>query len=275
MFMRPLLVRASYSPWLRGLYGRVRTAAVLGGIMQKAVGHVLPHGSRAWVRLRAGLGKGLWLNIDPRYEDTYCTGNYEPLVQKVLSDGLKQGSTFYEIGAHIGFFSLIAARLVGKDGAVFAFEAEPENARRIQEHAKRNGLTQVQVFPIALWSRCGSLRFERASQFSSRNTGAVVETAAPMTSAETMEVKAITLDTFVENHRPPTMVKIDVEGGESEVLKGAARVFAEVKPLLVCEVHHEQAAQSIQAELRRIGYSLEWLTGEPRLPRHLLARPPR
>ena len=200
-------------------------------------------------------------------------GDHKDAVQEMLVRSLREGGIFFDVGAHIGYSSLIAARAVGPRGEVFAFEADSENARRIGEHVRRNGLSQIRVLPLAVWSRSGAVVFEQAGRQSSRNTGAVARAEAAAANGERIEVQAVTLDDFAERHRPPTLVKVDVEGGEAEVLRGAERIFSEARPGLLCEVHHATAAEAVEGWLRRKGYALEWLEPGPSFPRHLSAWP--
>jgi FkbM family methyltransferase len=222
---------------------------------------------------RMGLAQGLWLNVDPRYENDYVRGIYEPTLQTLLTHHLHLGGVLYDVGAHIGFFSLLAARLVGEFGSVYAFEADPENVRRIEQHISRAGFTQTQVVPMAAWAHSGSLHFQRASEFSSRNRGSVVGTDGAVNTGEIIEVKAIALDEFSANHRPPTLIKIDVEGGEREVLLGAEHVLNGDRPVLICEVHNHGACDFIGPYLAKMRYSLEWFGREARFPCHVLAIP--
>jgi FkbM family methyltransferase len=196
-------------------------------------------------------------------------------IQKALAEQLGEGGTFYDVGAHIGFFSLIAARLVGESGAVYAFEPDPENAERIEQQVRPNGFTQIRVLPLAVWSRSGTLRFQRASEFSSHNQGTVVGTGVEVGAPATIEVSATSLDAFAKDHRSPTLVKIDVEGGEVETLRGAERLFSEARPVLICELHDRVSMDFMESHLAEKQYSLQWLTRESRFPRHLLAQPVR
>jgi len=91
-------------------------------------------------------GKGLWIHLNPRYEMEYIEGEYEAPVEEVLLSNLRPGSVFYDVGAHIGVFSLIAARNLGSHGSVLVFEPDPSNVRRIKEHASRNHLDAIGLF---------------------------------------------------------------------------------------------------------------------------------
>jgi len=162
---------------------------------------------------------------------------------------------------------------LGSAGTIFAFEADPENAERIKAHAQRNNLTQMQVFSSVVWSSDGQLSFEHASAESSRNQGSVAPTS-DRAKQDAIVVESISLDNFANGHLAPTLIKIDVEGAEAEVLCGCDRIFASSHPTVICEVHHRQAEVHVRAWLSQRGYSLEWLTSSTEFPRHLLATPP-
>jgi FkbM family methyltransferase len=245
---------------------------VLGECSHKLMLRIMPAGARFAVRVRKGTGAGLRLSLDPRYEAQYAAGFHETVLLACLAAHLKPGDVLYDVGAHIGYISLVAARLVGPGGKVFAFEADPENALRIIGHAEMNALPQVELVGAAVWSECKTLSFNRAAATSSRNTGAVTTLEQGKSAEGIIVVEAVTLDHFVADHRSPTVVKIDVEGAEEEVLKGAEEVFRRSKPTLICEVHNERAADGVAAWLARMGYQSKWLTTGAEFPRHLVAR---
>jgi FkbM family methyltransferase len=218
------------------------------------------------VKVQSGLLEGFSMHLDPRYEMTYSTGEYEKTIQNVLKQYLRPGDTFYEIGAHIGFLSLGAARLVGNKGEVVAFEADPANTARIEEHIKRNDLKQTRVVPAAVWSRSGQLRFQRASALSSRNTGAVLSSSDPQMGSEIIELEAVSLDDYVRSVRPPCFIKIDVEGAEMQVLEGAAKLISQQKPILLCEIHSAKIASEAQIWLGAKQYDVKWISS-PQMPR--------
>jgi len=98
-------------------------------------------------------------------------GGGEPEVQAALVKLLRPGMTFYDVGANIGFFSLLAARLVGKTGRVVAFEADPDVAARLREHAARNEFSWLGVEQKAVWSEARSVFFERTDPAKSPDRG--------------------------------------------------------------------------------------------------------
>ncbi len=231
----------------------------------------MPAGTRLAIHVRNGTGEGLRLSLDPRYETEYAAGFHETALLECLAADLKPGDVLYDVGAHIGYISLVAARLVGPQGKVFAFEADPDNGRRITGHAEMNALPQVELVGAAVWSERKMLSFYRAAATSSRNTGAVTTLEQGQSADGVIVVEAETLDHFAADHRSPAVVKIDVEGAEEEVLKGAEEVFRRSKPTLICEVHNERAAEGVAAWLARMGYQSKWLTTGAGFPRHLVA----
>jgi FkbM family methyltransferase len=257
-------------PAIRRTYDFFGNVPLLRSALRTIARAAIPRHTFLWFRVSSGLAEGLWVRVDPRFEMIYVDGEYEPTIQRILSQNLKPGFVFYDVGAHIGIVSMIGARLVGSEGEVFAFEAEPENTGRIEEHVRRNDLRQIQVVPRAVWSSSGTLRFSRASTQSSRNQGAVASNQSTE-GGNVIEVPAVALDDFVKEHHLPTLIKIDVEGAEAQVLRGSEEVFARTKPVVICEVHHSEAAEDVGEWFLKRNYSIEWLEDSRSFPRHLVA----
>jgi FkbM family methyltransferase len=249
-----------------------------GIVLRRVIHRVLPKGSRIWIQIPNGPGQGLWLKVEPYLEHGYFSGFPEPGVQEEIVRHLGPGGCFYDAGAHVGYYSLLASRLVGKAGRVVAFEPDPANVDVLKENLSRNRMSNVEVIPAALWGHRGNVAFQRSAsdgpEVSSRR-GAVVAPDGDEFRAGLIRVEALTLDAFAADHEPPTMIKIDVEGAEVEVLKGAEKLISRTKPVMLLEVHHQPAATFVQNELLQNGYEIKWLVGHPgfAFPRHLLARP--
>lgn len=273
MNWRAGIQKLSLWPPARHVYSFLVRLSIFRNILKKLSRTAVPEQTRIWVDIPAGLGKGLALHLDPRFEMNYASGQlYEMNLQRALSAYLQPGAVVYDVGAHIGVVSMFAAELVGTTGRVFAFEADPENVRRIEAHVQRNDLAQIQVLSCAAWSSSGNLSFERASAHSSRNQGSVAKVSGGAEEG-TIVVESIRLDDFAQQHPPPTLLKIDVEGGEADVLLGCEQIFSRARPVLICEVHHREAEEDVCRWLSQRGYSLKWLGGTSEFPRHLLAMP--
>jgi len=214
--------------------------------------------TRAWVRIPSGLGSGLELYVLPPSEPGYVSGCAEPGVHEILSEHIHRGGCFYDVGAHIGYYSLIAARLVGETGQVVAFEPDPDNLELLRTNCERNDLHGVAICTNAAWSHGGKVEFQRGSD-NSRMTGRVVDQSSQQAASRSHSLfcNAVTLDLFAMQNRPPSFVKIDVEGGEVEVLKGARTLLAEVGPTLLIEVHDEVSVDAILEILFPLAYVLQ------------------
>ena len=206
-----------------------------------------------WITVRAGDGSGLRLVIYPRIEKYYWSGLHETRIQEAVTQHLARGSVMWDVGAHIGFLSAIAARAVGPNGHVVAFEPLPENVVRLRQTVEANELTNVTIREVAVSSSVGRSDFYLHS---SSSQGGLMRTD----SAPRIDVPTTTLDAELRLWRPPALVKIDVEGSEGDVIAGAQRLFTDVRPLLIIELLTEEAFARAQAllphyTLRRIDRS--------------------
>jgi len=204
--------------------------------------------------------------LNPRTGGTYFEGGGEPEVQAALRRYLRPGMIFYDIGSNIGFFSLLAARIVGKDGRVIAFEADPEIAARLSENIARNDFHAISVEEKAVWSERGAVFFARTDPATSpdRGLGHVVANGAD----DTIRVDAVSLDEYVRTAPAPDFLKCDVEGAEVEVFRGAQRLLTEKRPVVLCEMHSAENHRVLLEEFTRLGYACESVDEQ-----HVLALP--
>lgn len=188
---------------------------------------------RPWT-IEGGQGAGLKIQL-PQNRD-FIRGSSEEPVQEALAALLRPGCAFYDVGANTGFFSLIAARLVGTGGSVYAFEPVTENAVAVRKNSELNNFTNLKVFEVAVGRCCGSEEL----LLTDWDGGSTLSTSAVRTSEPVSKrtVRVVSLDEFIpaEHLRKPDLVKIDVEGVELEVLRGMTKTIAESKPILLYEV---------------------------------------
>jgi FkbM family methyltransferase len=200
----------------------------------------------------------------------YAFGTSEPSLQQALVELLNPGDVFYDLGANVGFFTLLAARLVGPDGAVIAFEPDPRNAQALRSNIALNGLANVAVVEQGVSETSGSRRLVIAESTASHfSDGAADDETAVV-------VDVVSLDGFASDaaHRPPTVMKLDIEGEEVHALRGAAHLMARHRPAIICEVHGTEA--EVSELLEAAGYRLRTLeAGEQPMPwnAHVLAVP--
>jgi FkbM family methyltransferase len=244
----------------------LRNVPLLGNLAHRLSHGVLSSDEKVWARVQQGVGAGLWLELNPRTGQHYLHGEVEPLVQTVLTEHLKPGMVFYDLGANIGFFSLIAARLVGETGKVFSFEPDPEVTSRLHRNIERNGFTNVKVIEAGIWSESGLVRFI-AADGSSPDRGVGRFVAGDCGSAG-ISTQCVALDDFVCSAPPPDVIKCDVEGAEVEVFCGAENLLTSRHPLILCEMHSEANDTLLRERFGRLGYVLKSMDDL-----HLLAVP--
>ena len=190
------------------------------------------------VIMRDGLAKGLFFNSGrSNVAYSFAQGAVEPDIERALLTVLKRGMTFYDVGANFGMLSLIAARLVGPRGRVVSFEPIDANVRIVEDNVRINKFENVTVLPIALGNSDGTARF---LQFSEPSWGMLATTGNALEASVGDTIVTVKrLDTAVREYRLPSpqVIKIDVEGGELEVLPGAADTIRTSRPLMFIEVH--------------------------------------
>lgn len=230
---------------------------------------VFPRGPE-WVQVRNGFAKGLWIEVDLATERNWCQGTHEAANQHALQQLVRENTVMYDIGAHIGIHAMPCARAGAR---VIAFEADPENAERLIRHADRNSLQdRLRVVPAAVWSTGRSgIDFRRGEP---RSRGGVCwQNQRPvLASGEMLHVRAWSLDDFVADGEPvPDIIKIDVEGAESEVLKGASHILQNHHPALLVEVHTASEYEAVQGILNRASYTMTWEIPKEEFPRQCFA----
>ncbi|MEO1065184.1 MAG: FkbM family methyltransferase [Actinomycetota bacterium] len=246
----------------------------LGALARQGLRHRLvevAHGPLAGMRVDVG-------GSNP----AYVVGTNERPVQEALEQLLEPGSTCYDVGANIGYFTLLASRLVGPAGRVVAFEPAPENLAVLAGNVERNGADNVLLSSRAVSRSTGADRLQLAS-FSGGHS--LVEAAGGNTGVAPL-VETVALDDFVDTAGVPRpdLVKIDVEGAELLVLEGMTRLLGEGGPIVLVEAdgadeaEHDRRLAPISELLTDRGYRLERL--EDSYPTiewvvsHWVARPP-
>lgn len=175
-------------------------------------------------------------DLTDRIQRQMWAGVYEPHVRECFRVILDPGAVYFDVGAHIGFHAIFAAHRVGPQGRAFAFEADP----RVYERLARN-LSQFQwAQPVnaAVWERTGTLTFERSATRSESGWGAV-SAVRDFGTGEHVEVPSIALDDWCGDlslNRWDAM-KLDAEGSELAVLRGAQTSLERFRPSLIMEIN--------------------------------------
>jgi hypothetical protein len=143
-------------------FANLRRVPIVGPCLRWVSAKILPRDTLTWIRVQHGPARGIWLHLNPRTGRNYFQGDVEPEVQSTLQKYLRPGMTVFDVGSNIGFFSLLAAKLIGTNGKVVAFEADPEIAARLREHLTRNSGAPIIAEEKAVWSSSQPLFFARA-----------------------------------------------------------------------------------------------------------------
>ena len=202
-----------------------------------------------------------WLLLDGLWE-THVTG--------WLHDTLGPGSSFVDVGANVGYFTLLGARLVGESGRVAAVEAHPGLYDVLRRNVVMNGHHRtVELWERAAWSESTTLRFQRRVRYAANSSVATLGSEAldQLGDAEDgVDVAAERLDDLLEGFGPVDVMKIDVEGAEVHALAGLdATLEANPAITLMIEWSPEQLVlvgdtpESLLRLLRRHGFALRLL----------------
>jgi FkbM family methyltransferase len=207
--------------------------------------------------IRHGAGAGLRFDAADGHPG-YLLGTSEPLEQEFLAERLHAGDVLYDLGANIGFYSTIAARLVGAEGRVYAFEPHPDSAATARRNASLNGFGNIEIVQAAVSARRGRRSLQLADSSASHRLG----------DGPGIDVDVLDVDGWAAEHnaRPPTVVMIDVEGEELNALAGMHRTLTAHRPIVCVEVHWigDAFVDYHRQHLAPLGYGLRGLDGPVR-----------
>ena len=179
-----------------------------------------------------------------RHEADYIFGTHEPAVAGWLQALLRPGDTVFDVGAHVGYTALIAARIVGRGGRVVAFEPNPGNCRLLEANLAANPdlATCIVLEASAVADNCGSASFGGHD-------------ATGRLGAGSLTVATVSLDAYVaRTGRRPALIKLDIEGGETRAFDGMLDVLRTDRPSLIVEVHDPIAQRRFAQLVTDFGY---------------------
>jgi len=214
---------------------------------------------------------GIRMALDPADASVsiqIADGEYEPHVASTLDRLLGEGDVFVDVGANVGYHTFRASARVGATGRVVAVEANPENARLIAHTIESNGITNVELVPVALAAGRGYVSF---GTHVGSNGGFLPDGASTIGSGRGTIVPTMALDDL--DLERVSVVKIDVEGAEGIVIDGATRTIELLRPTFVMEFSQEMTTRvSARSPLEHLGRFVGWgysiavidrSTGEP------------
>lgn len=202
----------------------------------------------------------------------YYYGCHEPAVTPFFLSCLREGMIVVDAGAHVGWYTLLAARGVGPSGQVHAFEPETRNFRRLARNVELNSFSNVWLNQSALADFDGQavLHVQTGDDNSGVNS---LRVTSPTSQHGVETCDTVRLDTYFAQHGGRIdVMKLDVEGAELLVLRGGARVVADSRPLIVMEAEDRNArafghsTSRLKGFLAPLGYYFYVLTGHGMRP---------
>ena len=174
-------------------------------------------------------------------------GTYELDKQVLFSKYIKSGMTVFDVGANVGYYSLLASLLTGKEGKVFSFEPLPENISYLKKHLELNKLKNVKVIDRAVNDKISKLRFTFGDNRS----------AGHISNEGEIEIETTSLDEFIKaGNALPDLIKMDIEGAEYEALIGAKVLLKRKKPVIFLATHSNELRAKCLKLLIEFGYTI-------------------
>lgn len=196
------------------------------------------------VRIRSGPLEGLKWSVASG--SRFVLGKHKVAKTEALQGCIQNGDTVLDIGAHTGYYTVLSSLLAGPAGQVYAFEPRPLNFRLLTRHVERNKLDNVTLFESAVGQAPGKARFDDRT---GTGTGSLSDDGS-------LVVDVVVIDDLYDTGQitPPQVLKIDVEGGEEDVLAGARRTINTCKPWIVLSTHGAEIHRRCMRYLQESGY---------------------
>jgi FkbM family methyltransferase len=200
------------------------SATVLSGAMNR---RMMPFPTRV-VRSTFSDGRTMALRLEDRTQRQMLLDRFEPTETALLQQLLAPGDVYVDIGAHVGWFVTQAARLVGPSGRVYAVEAFPQNFQLLRHNVALNRYDNVAVYHMAAADEAGETTIGTQGN---QDSGSATAGARAANAVE--RVPQATLDATLPDDLAPALLKIDVEGFEERVLRGAGGILSRARAALV------------------------------------------
>ena len=189
----------------------------------------------------SGPNRGLWW-VSGSFIHGCWLGWYEKLCAEFVASLIQPGMVAFDVGANVGYYTLLLARGVEPEGRVIAFEPNPTNVAHLKEHLRLNKINNVEIVEAAVSDREGTAFFSGEGA-----TGSLSQTGTPLRTVQ------------LDNYPRPNFIKMDIEGGETAALRGSAKILAERHTVWFIALHGPAHTET-PALLASQNYKLEWVT---------------
>jgi len=210
-----------------------------------------------WFEFKLGIWAGLKMKLKLPVENEFYLHRHDADVANILCNNIKDGFKVIDIGAHIGYFSLLIAKIIGlENGKLFAIEPLPSNVERLKEHISCNGFDKnTKVLEFAASDKNGQEKFLELN-YATIGKLAKADSVFSINCVREFSVETRSLDSLFEEGiiERPDFVKIDVEGAEFFVLSGMKDILMNNHPLLLVEIHNKKTLYEVWNFLNERGY---------------------
>jgi FkbM family methyltransferase len=229
------------------MVGRTSSSSFAGRMMRLPL-RLIPR--NAVVRVLSGVNRGQRWIAGANNSNALWIGTYEADHVSAIQKLIHPGMVIYDVGANAGYYTLAFSRLVGESGHIFSFEPEARNADLLRRHLKMNHINNVSFVQTAVSNAVGMAGFEGAA-----STGRISDVSSYL-------VPTTSLDEFVAaGNPPPSLVKMDIEGGEIAGLEGARGILEQRNTLWMLATHGAEIKSRCIETLRSYGYRLTGFDG--------------
>ena len=174
-------------------------------------------------------GNIMYVDVNSNFKTPLGSDHYERYETSLFQKEVKEGMTVVDLGAHIGYYTLIAARLVGKNGRVFSFEPEPDNYSLLVKSIEANGYKNITPVQKAVSDKVGTTKL-----FVSPTDAGVHSIYNPHEWRKCIEVETVTLDGFFgEGKDRIDVIKMDIEGAEPAALQGMRKILTKNRDIKI------------------------------------------
>ena len=189
----------------------------------------------------------------PTQREIYCSYKYEKKITNLVFKALKKDDVFIDVGAHVGYYSLLSAKIVGAKGKILCFEPNNDNFKILNENISLNKFNQIKYFEIGLSDYNGEAQF----YINPFNDGGSSLTKFTYPELELVTIKVAKLDTLIKDIalNKIDLIKIDVEGHQMKTLKGMEYTLQKFHPKIIVEFNDAVSREELINYLLKLHYS--------------------
>lgn len=170
-------------------------------------------------------------------DHAFFFGTYEKTIVDTFIQYAKKSNVIYDLGANVGYYTLLASKYVLKPGEVCAFEPLPQNIFYLKKHVELNKISNVHIFECAISNITGIVEFK---ELDDAQAGTICKNSTMFNKIRIVKINSITLDDLIENENisPPQLIKMDIEGAEFDALKGGKHLLERYHPTIFLSTHN-------------------------------------